>query len=74
MDTHEPYIEAWADPPWLTNSPDAQQALETLEAKDRNRLWLIGFLVLLRRDYEERQVKLKKGKAAAKRSTNIHGT
>ena len=67
MDTHEPYIEAWADPPWLTKSVDAQQALETLEAKDRGRRWRIGFLVLLRRDYTERKVTLKKMKAAAKR-------
>ena len=49
MDTNEP-VEPWEDPPWLTDSLDAQQALETLEAKGLNRLKLIGYLVLLRLD------------------------
>ena len=58
----------WPDPPWLTNSPDAQQALKTLEAKGRDRLWLIGYLVLLRRDYEK-PATLRTVKAAARRFT-----
>ena len=66
MDANQPYLAAWGDPPWLTDSVDAQQALETLEAKGRDRLWLIGYLVLLRRDYE-RRVKLRTLRAAAKR-------
>ena len=64
MDTNEP-VEPWEDPPWLTDSLDAQQALETLEAKGLNRLKLIGYLVLLRLDYEKTTT-LRKIKAAVR--------